>query len=59
MDFGLINIKISNLTANAMAKLSHNIITMEFKELVFNSDSEEQCASNVLDTECTYDIRTR
>jgi hypothetical protein len=41
-----------------MAKLSCNISTNEIEELVSNSDSEEQCTSNVSDIECTHAIRT-
>jgi hypothetical protein len=51
MDFGSIHLKISRLTASAMAELSRNISTDETEELVFNSDCEEQPTSDVFDME--------
>jgi hypothetical protein len=51
MGFGSIHLKISSLAANVMAILSCNINANEIKELAFNSDSEEQCTSNVFDIE--------
>jgi hypothetical protein len=51
MDFGSIHLEISSLAACTIIKISHNINTNELKELIFNSDSEEQCTSNVSDRE--------
>jgi hypothetical protein len=51
MNFDLIHPTISSLIASAMARLSHNINANEMEELIFNSDSEEQCISNVSDIE--------
>jgi hypothetical protein len=51
MDFGFMHPTISCLVARGMAQLSRYINTNEVKELVFSSDSEEQCTSNVYDIE--------
>jgi hypothetical protein len=56
MDLSSIHPTISSLTASTMAKLSHNINKMRQKNLVFNSDSEEQCTSNVSDIERSENI---
>jgi hypothetical protein len=49
VDFGSVCVNISRLVADTMAKPSCNISRKEIKELVFNSDSEEQCTSKVSD----------
>jgi dephospho-CoA kinase len=56
MDFGLIYLEICTVAPSTIAKLSRNINTNKIKELVFNSDSEEQCTSNVSDTKHREDI---
>jgi hypothetical protein len=51
MDFYSIYRTISSLVASAMTKLSCNGKTNDIEELVFNSDSGEQCSSDVSDIE--------
>jgi hypothetical protein len=45
MDFFSEHLEICGFASSVMAKLSCNINTDETKELVFNSDSEEQYTS--------------
>jgi hypothetical protein len=47
MAFGLMHLKIKSLAASTMVKHSCNIGTNKIIELVFNSDSEEHCTSDV------------
>jgi hypothetical protein len=56
IDLSLVHLKLSGVAVSAMAKLSCNISTNKIEKLVSNSDSEEQCISNVSDIECAYDL---
>jgi hypothetical protein len=46
MDFGLIHLEISSSATRAWQNF-YNINTSKIKDLVFNSDSEEHCTSNI------------
>jgi hypothetical protein len=56
IDFDWIHPAVSSFVASDMAKVSCNVSTNDIEDLVFSSDSEEQCTSNVSAVEHSDDI---